>query len=165
MVLSKKSSPPSIRAGWSFDSGPLGIEMAFLTRCWLIVFLLATGTIPVGCTVVRITLNTPLSGEDVAFIVPGQTTLTDVVYHLGAPDALAHSTSGYISIYSYLDLKSSRINLGWLARPSSPVDPDFIISRTGLGSDALEVFYDANGVVTQHGFLRHLSPRFTPYPF
>ena len=33
----------------------------------------------VGCNVVRITLNTPLTQNDVAFIIPGQTTLADVI--------------------------------------------------------------------------------------
>jgi hypothetical protein len=119
-----------------------------------------------GCTVARITLNTPLTPEDVTFIVPGQTTLLEVVDRLGSPDSINNSTSGIVSIYRFLDMKYARINFGYLARPWSPVDPDLIFSRTGFGTDALQVFYDHNGVVVQHSFLRHVTERtFHPYPF
>ena len=119
-----------------------------------------------GCTVARITLNTPLTPEDVTFIVPGQTTLLEVVDRLGSPDSINNSTSGIVSIYRFLDMKYARINFGYLARPWSPVDPDLIFSRTGFGTDALQVFYDQDGVVVQHSFLRHVTERtFHPYPF
>jgi hypothetical protein len=63
-------------------------------------------------------------------------------------------------------LKYSRVNFGWLAKPWTPIDPDLIFSRTGLGVDAFEVLCDAKWVVLQQGFLRHLSrPPFYPYPF
>ncbi|HEU4686263.1 MAG TPA: hypothetical protein VFS39_17275 [Nitrospira sp.] len=127
--------------------------------------LLALTVLP-ACNVVRITLNKPLSPEHVSFIVPGQTTFSEVVASLGAPDALTESASGFVATYRFLDLKYSRVNFGWLLRPWSPVDPDLVISRTGLGTEALQVVYNADGIVTQHGFLRHLSgPRFNPYPF
>ena len=58
-----------------------------------------------GCSVVRITLNTPLTPEDVTFIVPGQTTLLEVVDRLGSPDSINNSTSGIVSIYRFLDMK------------------------------------------------------------
>ena len=119
-----------------------------------------------GCNVVRITLNTPLTPEDVTFIVPGQTTLLEVVDRLGSPDSINNSTSGIVSIHRFLDMKYARINFGYLARPWSPVDPDLIFSRTGFGTDAFQVFYDSNGVVVQHSFLRHVTERpFHPYPF
>ena len=119
-----------------------------------------------GCNVVRITLNTPLTQDDVAFIVPGQTTLGDVITKLGAPDSIADSYTGVVATYRFLDMKYSRINFGWLLKPWSPVDPDLIISRTGLGVDALEVMCDSQWVVTHQSFLRHLSgPHFNPYPF
>lgn len=119
-----------------------------------------------GCSVVRITLNTPLTPEDVTFIVPGQTTLLEVVDRLGSPDSINNSTSGIVSIYRFLDMKYARVNFGYLARPWSPVDPDLIFSRTGFGTDAFQVFYDSNGVVVQHSFLRHVTEHpFHPYPF
>lgn len=120
----------------------------------------------VGCNVVRITLNTPLTQNDVAFIVPGQTTLTDVITKLGTPDSITDSYTGVVATYRFLDMKYSRINFGWLLKFWSPVDMDLIISRTGLGTDAFELLCDSNWVVTHQSFLRHLSgPRFNPYPF
>ena len=119
-----------------------------------------------GCNVVRITLNTTLTQDDVAFIVPGQTTLTDVITKLGAPDSITDSYTGVVATYRFLDMKYSRVNFGLLLKPWSPVDPDLIISRTGLGADKFELFCNSHWVITHQSFLRHLSgPRFNPYPF
>jgi sulfur carrier protein ThiS len=120
----------------------------------------------IGCNVVRITLNAPLTQNDVAFIVPGQTTLADVIAKLGTPDSITDSYTGVVATYRFLDMTYSRINFGWAVKPFSPVDPDLIISRTGFGTDAFELLCDSNWVVTHQSFLRHLSgPRFNPYPF
>lgn len=120
----------------------------------------------VGCNVVRLTLNTTITQNDVAFIVPGQTTLADVITKLGTPDSITDSNTGVVATYRFLDMRYSRINFGWLLKPWSPVDTDLIISRTGLGTDAFELLCDSNWVVTHQSFLRHLSgPRFNPYPF
>lgn len=119
-----------------------------------------------GCNVIRIELNTPLTPEDVAFIVPGKTTLTDVIEKLGAPDSITDSDTGIVATYRFADLKYSRVNFGYLAKPWIPVDPDFIFSRTGLGVDAFEVLCDTKWVVLHQGFQRHLPrPPFHPYPF
>lgn len=119
-----------------------------------------------GCNVIRITLNTPISQDDVAFIEPGKTTLVDVIGKLGAPDSITDSYIGVVATYRFLDMKYSRVNFGWLVKPWSPVDPDLIISRTGFGVDAFELLCDQNWVVTHQSFLRQLSgPRFNPYPF
>jgi hypothetical protein len=119
-----------------------------------------------GCNVVRISLNTVLTPEDVAFIGPGKTTLADVVTKLGAPDSFNDSDAGIVATYRFLDLKYSRVNLGWLAKPWTPVDPDLIFSRTGLGVDAFEVLCDRQWVVVHQGFQRHLYRHpFHPYPF
>lgn len=82
-----------------------------------------------GCNVVRITLNTPITPADVVFIVPGHTTLAEVVAKLGAPDSITDSDTGLVATYRFLDLKYSRVNLGWLAKPWTPVDPDLIFSH------------------------------------
>ena len=119
-----------------------------------------------GCNVIRITLNTPISQADVAFIEPGKTTLADVIGKLGTPDSITDSDIGVVATYRFLDMKYSRVNFGWLVKPWSPVDPDLIISRTGFGVDAFELLCDQNWVVTHQSFLRQLSgPRFNPYPF
>jgi hypothetical protein len=138
----------------------------FNARLVALIAVLVTDVFVSGCNVMRITLNTPLTAEDVAFIVPGRTTLPEVVDRLGSPDSLTNSSTGIVSIYRFLDMKYARVNLGWLVKPWSPVDPDLVFSRTGFGTDAFEVFYDSDGVVTQHSFLRHVTNLpFHPYPF
>ncbi|MDF0652671.1 MAG: hypothetical protein P0121_14515 [Nitrospira sp.] len=141
-----------------------------MTNDWkaVCVFFLAAmlGLSTPGCNVVRITLNTPITPADIAFIIPGRTTLAEVVAKLGAPDSITDSDTGLVATYRFLDLKYSRVNLGWLAKPWTPVDPDLIFSRTGLGVDAFEVLCDAKWVVLHQGFQRHLfRPPFHPYPF
>ena len=119
-----------------------------------------------GCNVARLTLNTTLTPENVAFIVPGKTTLTEVVTKLGTPDTITDADSGVVATYRFLDLKYSRVNVGWLAKPWTPVDPDVIFSRTGLGVDEFQVFYNPDWVVVQQGFQRSFTrPPFHPYPF
>jgi hypothetical protein len=135
-------------------------------RLCVIVLVILLSTISGGCNVVRITLNTPLTPADVAFITPGQTTLAEVIDKLGSPDSFSDSTMGVVAIYRFLDMKYARVNFGVLARPWSPVDPDLIFSRTGFGTDAFQVLYDSNGVVIHHSFLRHVTDLpFHPYPF
>jgi hypothetical protein len=120
----------------------------------------------VGCNVVRVSLNTTLMPDDVAFITPGNTTLADVVTRLGAPDSIGETETGMVATYRFLDLKYSRVNFGWLAKPWTPVDPDLIFSRTGFGVDAFQVAFDLHGVVIHSSFQRRLSgPPFYPYPF
>lgn len=152
---------------WSFGSGRSGIDMSpclsWIRHSLLILMLCITTA---GCNVIRITLNTPISQDDVAFIEPGKTTLTDVIGKLGTPDSITDSYIGVVATYRFLDMKYSRVNFGWLVKPWSPVDPDLIISRTGFGVDAFELLFDQNWVVTHQSFLRRLSgPQFNPYPF
>ncbi|MDH4152626.1 MAG: hypothetical protein OEV01_02445 [Nitrospira sp.] len=121
---------------------------------------------PLGCNVVRVSFNASLGPEDVAFIVPGQTTLSEVVAKLGVPNSIVESDSGIVATYRFLDLKYSRVNFGWLAKPWTPVDPDLIFSRTGLGVDAFQLLCDPQWVVLNQEFQRHLTrPPFHPYPF
>jgi hypothetical protein len=140
---------------------PFALSRMFLM---LLSTIMCVGSL--GCNVVRVTLNAPLTRDDVAFIVPGQTRLTDVIARLGAPDSITDSHTGIVATYRFLDMKYSRVNFGWLAKPWTPVDPDLIISRTGLGVDSLEVICDSQWVVMHQSFLRHISSlRFNPYPF
>jgi hypothetical protein len=138
----------------------------YSSRACLIVILLTLCMTNAACNVIRIKLNTPLYQDDVAFIEPGKTTLTDVVAKLGVPDSITDSYLGVVATYRFLDMKYSRVNFGYLLKPWTPVDPDLIISRTGFGIDAFELYCDPNWVVTHQGFLRQISgPRFNPYPF
>lgn len=139
---------------------------SYSSRACLIVLLLTLCMTTASCNVIRINLNTPLNQDDVAFIEPGKTTLTDVVAKLGVPDSITDSYLGVVATYRFLDMRYSRVNFGYLLKPWTPVDPDLIISRTGFGIDAFELYCDSNWVVTHQSFLRQLSgPQFNPYPF
>lgn len=153
--------------GWSSVSGPLETEMSGrVLLIWAASLLTVLSLTTSGCNVVRITLNVPLTQDDVAFIIPGQTSLTDVIAKLGAPDSLADSSTGMVATYRFLDARYSRVNFGWVFRLWSPVDPDMVISRTGLGTDAFQVHTDSDGIVTEQSFVRRVTdPRFSPYPF
>ncbi|GAB1723956.1 MAG: conserved exported hypothetical protein [Nitrospira sp.] len=119
-----------------------------------------------GCNVARLTINTPLTSDSVAFITEGQTTLADVVDKLGAPDSITDAEGGAVVTYRFLNAKYSRVNFGWLVKPWSPVDPDLVFSRSGMGTDAFELLCDTHWVVTHQSFVRHRpEPLFTPYPF
>ncbi|MDF0645683.1 MAG: hypothetical protein P0111_16760 [Nitrospira sp.] len=136
-------------------------------RSQLLVLPIVALALAMGaCNVVRITLNTPITLNDVTFIEPGRTNLSDVIAKLGAPDSMTDSDNGIVVTYRFLDVRYSRVNFGWLAKPWSPVDPDLIFSRLGLGVDAFQVLCDSNLVVQHRSFLRHFAgPQFTPYPF
>ncbi len=137
-----------------------------LARLLAVLMCCALGSGLSACNVIRVSLNTPITPTDVGFIQDGQTTLDEVIAKLGAPDSVTPSESGAVVTYRFLDMKYSRVNFGWLLKPWTPVDPDLIISRTGLGLDMYELLCDANWVVTHQSFLRHLTdPRFNPYPF
>lgn len=139
---------------------------SLLLRSCLIALLFLLGVAAPGCNVIRITLDKPITQDGVAFIVPGKTTLSEVIAELGAPDSITDSSLGVVVTYRFLDVKYSRVNFGWLVKPWSPVDPDLIISRTGLGVDAFELLCDSEWIVIHQSFLRQLSgPRFNPYPF
>jgi hypothetical protein len=141
-----------------------------VTNWWpregVLLFLLIACLSSEGCNVVRITLNNSITPEDVAFIVPGKTTLSDVVAQLGAPDFIINSDAGVVATYRFLDLKYARVNFGWLVKPWTPIDPDLIFARTGVGVDAFEIQCDPQWVVLHQSFQRHLPrPLFNPYPF
>jgi len=136
------------------------------SRQFFVLPILAAALVLDGCNVARITLNTPITMNDVTFIEPGRTHLSDVIAKLGAPDSMTDSDNGVVVTYRFLDMRYSRVNLGWLAKPWSPVDPDLIFSRLGLGVDAFQVLCDSGFIVQHRSFLRHLAgPQFTPYPF
>ena len=141
-----------------------------MTSVWGRVVLFLLGAIvllpSLGCNVYRVTLNTPLTPNDVAFIVPGTTTLSDVVVKLGTPDSLTETASGVVATYRFLDVKYSLVNFGYLAYYWTPVNVDLILSRTGFWIDALEVQCDPQWVVLEQSFHRHLTNRLLhPIPF
>jgi len=107
-----------------------------------------------------VTLNTPLKPDDVAFIAPGQTTLSEVVMHLGVPVELKRSGPGALARYYYTDVKYFRVNFGWplgLWQPAAFVPHDLILGGGGLGVDLFQVELDQRWIVQQYTFT-HESP-------
>ena len=60
--------------------------------CATMVAIIASWT--TGCSFIRLTINDTIVAEDVAFIVPGQTTLRDIVERLGTPDEMQDAPDG-----------------------------------------------------------------------
>lgn len=136
----------------------------FLCSCNLLPVLLA------GCgfiTMAHITVNDPIGQEDVAFIIPGRTTFSEVVERLGAPDELVGAEEGAVVFYHFRDAKYSRVNFGWPLRFWTPVQPDFIFSGAGFGTDVFQIAFDHDWIVQYHSFAKHVPPasRYNPWPF
>ncbi|MER3422103.1 MAG: hypothetical protein C4293_01560, partial [Nitrospiraceae bacterium] len=102
--------------------------------------------------------NDPIDEEDVAFIIPGQTTFSEIIERLGAPDELAGVEDGKRAVifYHFRDAKYSRVNFGWPLRFWTPVQPDFIFSGLGFGTDVFEVALNRDWVVQYHAFAKHV---------
>lgn len=122
-----------------------------------------------GCglaSFVRVTINDPIKPEHVAFIVPGTTTLPDVVGKLGAPDELIGLARGAAAVYHFRDAKYARLNFGWPLRFWLPVHPDMILAGGGIGTDTFQVVFDDRWVARAHAFAHHSgASRFSPWPF
>lgn len=139
---------------------------------WWAVAACATALGIAGCDPLswtRVTLNSPLKADEVAFIVPGRTKLADVVGRLGAPDELIGTHNGFAANYLYHDAKYFRVNFGW---PLGFVDPlsyaphDLVLGNSALGADTFQVAFDARGVVRYAGFFRGAAAaQFKMWPF
>jgi hypothetical protein len=117
-----------------------------------------------GCPLAwrRLTVNEIIRPDDVSFIVPGATTLADVVKNLGAPGSIRRVDSGTVVRYQFLDSKYFTINI---TRPLSFFFPvlelvpndlyQLTYSGGGLGTEELQVEFDANWVVVYYAFAHH----------
>jgi hypothetical protein len=109
---------------------------------------------PIGWT--RVTVNQPLRPQDVAFIVPRQTTWDEVTARLGAPDQLVRTGDGLALNYVSSDGKSFGVNFGWplgFITPISYVPHDFRLGGQGVGSRTFQVAFDAHDIVVYARFL------------
>nr|MBI3612699.1 hypothetical protein [Nitrospirota bacterium] len=124
-----------------------------------------------GCgfaTFSRLSFNDPIKPEDVAFIQPGQTTLSEITAKLGTPDELRplDNRDGAVIYYHFLDAKYARINYGWPLQFVSPVSAEMIMAGGGLGTDVFQVVFDSNWVAKQHAFAKHMqSNHYKLWPF
>ncbi len=125
-----------------------------------------------GCPLAwrRLTVNEIIRQDDVSFIVPGTTTLADVVKNLGAPGSIRRVDSGTVVRYQFLDIKYFTVNI---TRPLSFFFPvleavpsdlyQLTYSGGGLGTEELQVEFDKNWVVVYYAFAHHQNAsRYVP---
>lgn len=115
----------------------------------------------------RVTVNQPLSAQDVSFVVNGATTLSEIVEKLGAPNQMLSSNAGVVARYHFTDAKYFRVDFGWGLRFLIPFyAPDLVLGGGGLGVDAFQVTYNDRWIVQDHGFAFHTqSTEFRLWPF
>jgi len=115
----------------------------------------------------RVTLNLPLSKQDVSFVVNGETRLSEVVEKLGAPNQMLSSNGGVVALYHFTDGKYFRVDMGWGLRVFVPFyAPDLVLGVGGLSVDAFQITYNDHWVVQDHGFAFHSqSSEFRLWPF
>lgn len=139
-------------------------------RRWALAAL--AGVSVAGCDPIswtRVTLNHPLNADEVAFIVPGQTKLDEVVARLGAPDQLVGTRGGFAANYLYRDAKYFRVNFGWplgFVSPTAYLPHDFVLERSASGADTFQVAFDSRSVVRYAGFFRGAAgAQYKAWPF
>lgn len=104
----------------------------------------------------RVTLNQPLTAQDVSFVVNGKTSLSEVVEKLGAPNQVLSSNGGVVARYQFTDGKFFRVDFGWGLRFLIPFySPELVLGRRGTGIDTFQVTYNDRWVVQDHGFAFH----------
>jgi hypothetical protein len=104
----------------------------------------------------RVTLNQPLTAQDVSFVVNGKTGLSEVVEKLGAPNQMLSSTGGVVARYQFTDGKYFRVDFGWGLRFVVPFySPELVLGRRGTFIDTFQVTYNDHWVVQDHGFAFH----------
>lgn len=135
-----------------------------------ILVLVAVGLLLSGCPLQwqRITINETIEPEDVTFIRPGETTLSDVVAKLGAPDEISDTRDGAVARYRFRDLRYFRVNFGYAVKFFTPpgIPDDMVLAGGGTGTNEFHVVFDARWVVQYHAFAHHLSAsqyRFWPF--
>jgi|SRR5687768_12089386 hypothetical protein len=133
-------------------------------RRGLLILVCLFAVILEGCPLAwrRLTVNEIIRPDDVSFIVPGTTTLADVVKNLGAPGTIRRLDSGTVVRYQFLDIKYFTVNV---TRPLSFIFPvleavptdlyQLTYSGGGLGTEELQVEFDKNWVVVYYAFAHH----------
>jgi hypothetical protein len=115
----------------------------------------------------RVTLNQPISTQDVNFIVDGETSISAVVEKLGAPNQMLAVKDGVLTRYYFSDGKDFRVDYGWGLRFVIPFySPDLTLGGGGVGTDVFQVRYNNQWIVQYHAFAIHSqSSEFRIWPF
>ncbi|HEU5406999.1 MAG TPA: hypothetical protein VFU48_04495, partial [Nitrospira sp.] len=86
------------------------------------------------------TLDQAISTEDVIFIVPGKTDISEVIERLGAPNEIFSSKDEIVTRYYFADGRYFKANYGWGFRFLIPVfAPDLDLGGGGIGRDVFQV--------------------------
>ena len=141
-------------------------------RRGLLILVCLLAVVLEGCPLAwrRLTVNEIIRPDDVSFIVPGTTTLADVVKNLGAPGSIRRVDTGTVVRYQFLDIKYFTVNI---TRPLSLFFPvleavptdlyQLTYSGGGLGTEELQVEFDKNWVVAYYAFAHHQNAsRYVP---
>jgi hypothetical protein len=106
----------------------------------------------------RLTVNQPITNDQVAFIQEGTTHLSEVAKALGSPDEILNLKNRLVARYHFIDTKYFRINFGWGLRFFIPYyTPDLVLSGGGAGTDVFDVACDSQLVVQEASFAFHKS--------
>ena len=126
---------------------------------WFVIclaFMLLTGCGPM--TWQRLTVNQPITKDQVTFIQAGSTHLSEVAKELGSPDEILNLHNRVVARYHFVDTKYFRINFGWGLRFVIPYyTPDLVLSGGGAGTDVFDVTCDSTLVVQETSFAFHKS--------
>jgi len=107
-----------------------------------------------GCSVRRVMFNDVLTPEQVNFIRVGQTTIHELVDHIGAPDEVTESDFGVVARYQWSDTKSAALDFGALARLFLPYTPAMTLNKTRITPEEFQVVFDPQWTVHAYGFSR-----------
>jgi hypothetical protein len=132
-----------------------------------LIILCACGCLRGPITWQRLTLNQPITQEQVRFIKNGETRLDDVAKELGAPDEILNLKNRLVARYHFLDSKYFRVDFGWGLRFVIPYyAPDLVLGGGGAATDVFEVACDPQLVVQEFSFAFHQnSSRFRLWPY
>jgi hypothetical protein len=110
----------------------------------------------------RVSINEVITQDDVSFVMPGKTTLRQVVGQIGSPDIIQSTGTGLLVRYQFRDAKMFRVNLTrplpFLIPALSVVPSDLYeltISGGGVGTDELQIGFDENLTVLHYSFAHH----------
>ena len=107
-----------------------------------------------GCSVRRVVFNDIVTPEQVNFIRIGQTTIRELVDHIGAPDDVTESEFGVVALYIWSDTKSASLDFGALGRLFLPYSPSMTLRKTGITPEQFQVVFDPQWTVRAYGFSR-----------
>lgn len=121
-----------------------------------LAFMVLTGCGPMIWQ--RLTVNQPITKDQISFIQDGATRLSEVAKELGSPDEILILKNRLVARYHFIDTKYFRVNFGWGLRFFIPYyTPDLVLSGGGAGTDVFDVACDSDLVVQETAFAFHKS--------